>query len=167
MMSQDFKDQVLRETGYRCAVPTCRSILSADSAHLVESEEGKGDSAENLVAICPRCFAQFQEGGIARDSLYGWKLTLASLAKAFDAITVDELLFLATPVAATLRVSGDGVLKFSRLIASGLVTFSVYAQNGALILYHVGFTQKGADLVNAWMRGDRQAITDYFGVAPD
>src|SRR5438552_17459296 len=92
------------------------------------------------------------EGTIARDSIYAWKLMLVSLTRTFDKETIDDLLYLrlATPVVTHLRVTGDGVLKFSRLVASGLATFSVFMQNGPLILYQVGLTQKGAARVSAW-----------------
>lgn len=157
--------QVLTEGGYRCAVPTCRTILAIDIHHMVEVSEGGGNEPGNLLALCPTCHALFHRGEIARDSIYAWKSMLVSLSHAFDTATIDDLLFLATPQAADLRVSGDGVLKFSRLIGAGLATFSLFMANGPLLLYSVGLTQKGVHLINAWRSGDRQAVAQVLGNA--
>ena len=88
---------------------------------------------------------------------------LVSLSRAFDTATIDDLLFLATPEAANLRVSGDGVLRFSRLVGAGLASFNLFMQNGPLILYSVGLTPKGTQLVNAWRSGNRQAVAQVLG----
>lgn len=157
--------QVLTEAGYRCAVPTCRSILAVDIHHIVEVAEGGGNEPGNLLALCPTCHALFHRGEIVRDSIYAWKAMLVSLSHAFDTATIDDLLFLASAPAANLRVSGDGVLKFSRLVAAGLATFSVFMQNGPLILYQVGLTPKGTQLVDAWRSGNRQAVGQVLGNA--
>ena len=157
--------QVLTEAGYRCAVPTCRNILAIEMHHIVEVAEGGGNEAGNLLALCPMCHALFHRGEIVRDSIHAWKSMLVSLSHAFDTATIDDLLFLAAPQAANLRVSGDGVLKFSRLVAAGLASFNLFMQNGPLILYSVGLTQKGAQLVNAWRSGNRQAVAQVLGNA--
>lgn len=157
--------QVLTEAGYRCAVPTCRNILAIDIHHIEEVAEGGGNEPGNLLALCPTCHALFHRGKIVRDSIYAWKTMLVSLSHAFDTATIDDLLFLATESAAKLRVSGDGVLKFSRLIGTGLATFDLYMQNGPLILYQVALTTKGRQLVDAWRSGDRQAVGKVLGDA--
>jgi hypothetical protein len=158
--------QVLTEAGYRCAVPTCRTILAIDIHHIVEVSEGGGNEPGNLLALCPTCHALFHRGEIARDSIYAWKSMLVSFSHAFDTATIDDLLFLGTPQAADLRVSGDGVLKFSRLVAAGLATFSLFMANGPLRLYSVGLTQKGAHLINAWRSGDRPGSPTEHGHPP-
>jgi hypothetical protein len=150
--------QVLTEAGYRCAVPTCRNILAVDIHHLIEVSEGGGNEQGNLIALCPTCHALFHRGTIDRSSLYAYKLMLVSLSSAFDKNTIDDLLFLASPANSNLYVSGDGVLKFSRLVGAGLATFSLFMQNGPMVLYRVGLTQKGADLIQAWKSGDRKQV---------
>ena len=157
--------QVLTEAGYRCAVPTCRNILAIDMHHIVEVAEGGGNEFGNLLALCPTCHALFHRGEIVRDSIYAWKTMLVSLSHAFDTATIDDLLFLATESAAKLPLSGDGVLKFSRLVGAGLATFNLCMQNGPLILYQVSLTPKGRELVNAWRSGDRQAVGQVLGNA--
>ena len=150
---------VLTEAGYRCAVPTCRTILAIDLHHMVEVAEGGSNEVGNLLALCPTCHALFHRGEIARDSIYAWKCVLVSLSHAFDFAALDQLLFLNKLETANLRVSGDGVLQFARLIAAGLATFKLFMQNGPILLYEVTLTDRGKALVDAWSRGDRQAVT--------
>jgi hypothetical protein len=157
--------QVRTEAGYRCAVPTCRGILAIDIHHIVEVAEGGGNKAENLLALCPTCHALFHRGEIARDSIYAWKSMLVALSHAFDTATIDDLLFLAAPEVASLRVSVNGVLKFSRLVGSGLAKFMLVMQNGPLVLYSVSLTPKGVQLVEAWRGGKRQVVALVLGSA--
>jgi HNH endonuclease len=64
-----------------------------------------------------------------------------------------------------LMVSGDGVLKFSHLIASGLVTYQV-AKLYPAILYYVRLTYKGWKVVEAWLSGNRSAVKEALGALP-
>ncbi len=68
---------VLTEAGYRCAAPTCRTILAIDLHHLVWVAEGGPDDASNLLALCPTCHALYHRGEIPREALLIWKRTLA------------------------------------------------------------------------------------------
>jgi hypothetical protein len=156
---------VLAEAGYRCAVPTCRTILAIDPHYIIEISEGSGYVVDNLLALCPTCHSLFHRGVIRRDSIYTWKSVLVTLGQAFDNATVDHLLFLTRPEAKSLRVSGDGVLQFSRLISAGLATFGVAMQNGPLIVYWVTLTNKGKSLVDAWTSGNREAVARAMQVA--
>jgi len=59
----------------------------------------------------------YRRGSIHLDAIYAWKATIVSLSHAFEARTIDDLLFLGNPnMANYLCVSGDGVTKFSGLI---------------------------------------------------
>ena len=157
---------VLTEAGYRCAVPTCRTILAIDLHHIEEVSEGGGNEVGNLLALCPTCHGLYHRGTISRDSIYTWKSVLVSLSQAFDMATVDHLLFLNKPEAENLKVSGDGVIQFSRLISAGLATFRFLMQNGPLVLYAVKLTNKGKLLVEAWSSGNRQAVAEAMNPTP-
>lgn len=160
--------QVLTEAGYRCGVPTCRTILAIDLHHIVEVSDDGDNIASNLLALCPTCHALFHRGTISRESIYAWKAVLVALSQAFDTRAFDNLLFLTTPnVGTQLRVSGDGVLQFSRLIAAGLASFELQMQNGPIVLYSLGLTQKGQLLIDAWMSGDREAVTQALSPPVD
>jgi hypothetical protein len=150
---------VLTEAGYRCAVPTCRNILAIDLHHIVPVKEKGGNVLENLLALCPTCHALYERGTISPEAIYSWKGMLVSLSRAFDTEAIDNLLFCDNLQTKNgLKVSGDGVLKFSSLIAAGLVEFSLFMQNGPLLLYQISLTQKGKLLIDAWKRGDREAV---------
>jgi len=163
---QDVRRRVLTEAGYRCAVPTCRNILAIDLHHIEEVADGGGNDPSNLLALCPTCHALYTRGVITTESIRAWKITLVSLSEAFDRGSVDDLLFLRDLQPQSLAISGDGVLKFSRLIAAGLAQFILMMQNGPIILYEVHLSPKGIQLVDAWKSGDRIAFETALGEPP-
>ncbi len=149
---------VLTEAGYRCAVPTCRTIIAIDLHHIEEVHEGGGNDVGNLIALCPTCHRLYHNGNIKRESIVGWKGMLVALSNAFDTHALDDLIFLNNLQPRELCVSGDGVLKFSPLMAAGLAGFQLLSQNGPLLLYEIGLTPKGESFVIAWQDGDRKAL---------
>ncbi len=159
--------QVLTEAGYKCGNPVCRNVLAIDIHHMEEVSKGGGNTLANLLALCSYCHDLYHRGTILIESIYAWKLVLVSLSHAFDSPTIDDLLFLKAPQTSELLVSGDGVLKFSRLIGSGMAEFKLAMQNGPLILYRVGLTQRGHQLVDAWRSGNREAVRLALGKSED
>lgn len=155
--------KVLTESGYRCGVPTCRGILAIDLHHMAEVKVGGSDTPGNLLPLCPTCHALYHRGTIKQDSIYAWKTILVALSQAFDVMTVDNLLFLRSQDAKALLISGDGVLHFARLVASGLAGFKKTKQNGPLVIYSMHLTQKGTELVSAWASGDWKSIEKALG----
>ncbi|QDU18191.1 HNH endonuclease signature motif containing protein [Urbifossiella limnaea] len=151
--------KVLTESGYRCAVPTCRNILALDMHHIWEVNVGGPDEPWNLIALCPTCHALYHRGTIKEASIFAWKSMLMTLGRAFDLDTIDKLLFLHTIPEQLLVMSGDGVLQFSRLVGAGLVVFSLKANNNwTLVTYQVQLTEKGRLLVTAWKSGDSKEL---------
>ena len=156
--------KVLTESGYRCAVPTCRGILALDMHHVWEVAAGGGDDPANLIALCPTCHALYHRGTISREAIYAYKSMLVAIGRAFDVEAVDRLFFLAMCPKDYLVMSGDGVLHFSRLIAAGLVSVELKANNAwQLVTYAVNISPKGRMLVDAWREGDRTAIAAALG----
>ena len=135
--------------------------------HMEEVAEDAGDEPSNLLPLCPTCHALFHRGEIQRDSIYAWKAVLVSLSHAFDVNTIDDLLFLCMPETQQLGVTADGVLRFSRLIASGLATFQCVMRNNSpehyMAAYRVILTAKGLQLATAWKSGNREAVTELIG----
>lgn len=131
--------------------------------HMEEVEDGGKNEAGNLLPLCPTCHAMYTRGTIKRESIYAWKTMLVSLSHAFDVVTVDHLLFLRPSNAGNLLISGDGVLHFARLIASGLANFKEVQRNGPLVIYTVRLTEKGKRLVSAWVSGDWAKIEKALG----
>lgn len=161
---------VLTESGYRCAVPTCRGILALDMHHIHEVNADGPDELSNLIALCPTCHALFTRGTIKRQSINTWKAMLVALGRAFDARAIDNLLLLAASDKNMLIVSGDGVLHFAQLISSGLVAHSLsdrseshgHPVRAGYGFYFVELTAHGNELVHLWKAGDRQALKEYL-----
>lgn len=151
---------VLAEAGYRCAVPTCRTILAIDLHHIIEVKDDGPNEVWNLIALCPNCHALHTRGDITKDAIDVYKGILVSLNAAFDREAINNLMFLSSLAPNTLRITGDGVLKFSSLIGSGLADFELKSQNGPLLLYEVRLTLKGKKIISAWQSGDRTAVLD-------
>src|SRR5260370_18020118 len=133
----NLKIEVLTEAGYRCAVPTCRTILAIDLHHIVEVQEGGGNELSNLLALCPTCHALYTRGTISRDAINVWKTILVALNHAFDKESISNLLFLNQTISNEVAISGDGVLKLSHLIASGFAINQLCLQMGQLFSFFV------------------------------
>jgi hypothetical protein len=155
---------VLTESGYRCAVPTCRSILALDMHHIWEVNAGGGDDPANLIALCPTCHALYHRGTISSNSIYAYKAMLVAISQAFDLDAIDRLLFLEMKDDDFLIVSGDGTLAFARLTVAGLTTVAMKANNMfELVTYSVNLTPKGRLLIEAWRTGDRARLISALG----
>lgn len=159
----DVRAAVLAESGYKCGNPTCRNVLSLEVHHIVHVEEGGKDDASNLLPLCGHCHGFYHNRQISRQSIFVWKSVLVSLSRAYDVPTLDQLLFLNKSEVQALRISGDGVLPFARLIGGDLATFKLEMENGILRQYSVGLTQKGKQLVSAWQSGDPDAVNKVLG----
>lgn len=156
------RDEVLREAGYKCANPVCRHILTLNLHHIVWVREGGGNEATNLIALCPNCHSLHTSGHISDAAIRHWKGMLHALNHAFNKESMDLLLFLRHEDAQKMWFSGDGVLKFAGLIASGLADFSQHcfttipSSTGPPLssTHKLKLTEKGKILVDAWLSGD-------------
>lgn len=148
----------------------------------------RGGYPRQSIALCGFCHDLYHKGEITREAIRYWKGILVALNHAFNHETIDDLLFLhKIHDSSLLQVSGDGVLRFSRLIAAGLATFSVvvidltthrdvwldferpqisdYVIETYQRRYRVCLTEKGLMLVDAWLKGDRAAVEDALAQA--
>jgi hypothetical protein len=118
--------------------------------HIYEVSAGGGDDPSNLIALCPTDHALYHRGTISGDSIYAYKAMLVAISRAFDLDAVDRLLFLSPCPKDFLILSGDGVLHFSRLVAAGLATVELKANNNfQLVTYAVNISDKGRQLIEA------------------
>lgn len=66
-----------------------------------------------------------------------------------------------------LFITGDGVLKFSHLIASDLADYNMAVKDRVVhFLYYVFLTPKGERIVEAWFSGNRSAVKEALGDLP-
>jgi hypothetical protein len=155
---------VLTESGYRCAVPSCRTILAIDMHHIWEVSAGGSNDPSNLIALCPTCHGLYHRGTIKADSIYAYKAMLVAITRAFDVEAIDRLLFLESCKKDFLVVSGDGLLHFSRLIAAGLAIVEQKSNNNwQIVTYAVNINDKGRQLIEAWKKGDRTHLRQVLG----
>ena len=155
---------VLTESGYRCAVPTCRNILALDMHHLWEVSAGGSDDPSNLIALCPTCHALYHRGTIKAESIYVYKSMLVSITRAFDIEAIDRLLFLNDLTKDFLVVSGDGLLHFGRLIAAGLASVEAKSNNNwQVVTYAINISDKGRQIIEAWKQGNRTRLKTIMG----
>lgn len=179
------KQQVLHEGGYKCANPTCRSILTLDIHHLDYVSEGGDNSPSNLLALCPNCHSLHHKGYIPIISLRTWKMLLLSLNEAFDKHSINILL--ALDKVRNVIISGEGLLNCASLIASGLINVKWLGgdrNNSSLQYlgmlpahdnnpvkdtikegqYSIELSQKGHLLVSAWKNGDQAKAVSAMNV---
>ena len=153
-----------------CGNPACRHILTLELHHMVWVKDDGGNDPINLIALCPNCHSLHTAGHIPSAAIYHWKGILHALNHAFSRESMDLLLFLYTKDAQKMWLSGDGVLKFSGLIAAGLVKFGEQAWKNQMSMRGSGpssshklkLTEKGQALVTAWLTGDEDSYRKYL-----
>jgi hypothetical protein len=162
------RDEVLREAGYKCANPTCRNILTLQLHHIVWVKDDGGSEPTNLIALCGHCHDLHTHGHIPVSAIRHWKGILHALNHAFNKASMDLLLYLNQPEIENVWYTGDGLLRFSGLIAAGLVElaasqYSVGVRFGnspptapPTTAVRVKLTEKGRLLVEAWLKGDEE-----------
>lgn len=158
--------EVLIEAGYRCAVPTCRGILALDLHHIVAVEEDGPNALSNLVALCPTCHALYTRGTISPEAISAWKTMLVALSHAFDTETISHLLFLQQTQTDDVWVTGDGMLRFSHLIAADLAEPHLVQKHDPWCFYIIRLTPKGQRLLDAWCSGNRERVLDALNNLP-
>ncbi len=65
-----------------------------------------------------------------------------------------------------LTLSGDGVLKFSHLIASGFAEYLAATTPNPAMQYYVYLTDKGTRVIKAWLSGNKKAIQEALESLP-
>jgi hypothetical protein len=83
-LSRSERDAILRESGYRCGVPTCNTTIALDIHHIIHISEGGGNDPFNLFAVCPTCHALYHRGVISLESIKEWKARLIAINNAAD-----------------------------------------------------------------------------------
>lgn len=146
----EIKQLVLHESGYKCANPVCRHLITLDIHHLIPVAEDGTDTAENLLPLCPNCHSLHHRGEISSNSIRTWKILLLALNEAYDKRNIDILLAL-DKQKIIKRITGDGLIKLSSLIASELIIIHEYEHHhkggnrGAQYeeMYSIELSQKG------------------------
>jgi hypothetical protein len=170
------RDEILREAGYKCANPVCRNILTLQLHHIQWVAEGGGNEATNLLALCGHCHDLHTQGHIPPEAIRHWKGILHALNSAFSKESMDLLVFLFNAESEKIFYSGDGLLRFASLIASGFAEvidshFGVGVRYGKdspptappSSTHRVRLTDKGRTFVEAWTSGDEAGYRAVLG----
>jgi hypothetical protein len=157
-ISVSVQREVFTEAGYRCANPTCRFPMALEQHHIKWIEDGGGNDPSNLIVLCSNCHDMHTRGTIPQETIIHWKKILLSLNHAFDQDSMDLLLYLRQYGGGLITYSGDGLVRFARLMAAGLAKISgsrPLSPTNTLIYQHgVELTDRGRLLVEAWIAGD-------------
>lgn len=161
-ISPSTRQSAMIETGYRCAVPTCRSSLSLDVHHIIQTSDGGSDKIENLIVLCPTCHMAFHRGTYTEEAIRVWKMTLLQLHNSHDRNAVNLLLFLDRLNFPQFTVTADALLPFAPLVTSGLVNVtpkiftSPATQTSGVNVEHrymVHLSEAGQSFLKAWKDG--------------
>src|SRR5882724_1891745 len=107
-LSEKERHIILREAGYRCAVPGCNTILAIDIHHMVEVSKGGGNEPSNLLALCPTHHALYHRGEITQESIKQWKTRIVALNQVVDvSAEIDKKVQESFARRETLQKSGD------------------------------------------------------------
>lgn len=159
---QAVRREILIEASYRCAVPRCLTALAIDVHHI--DENSFNNEPSNLIALCPTCHSAFHRKTYSVEAIRFWKLMLQQLNAAYDRNTINLLLMLSDfDLRSGFRyeVTGDGLIAFSPLIASGLANITVFYRpdiQRAVPYYEVKLSEKGQATMKAWKAGDPNAL---------
>jgi len=182
------RKEVLIESGYRCANPKCNFPL-IHVHHIVYVQYGGEDTLDNLIALCGNCHPMVHNGTISEEAIRVWKKMIVAANEAWSKDTLNNLLFLDSPIGKQLYLTGDGVVRFSDLIVSGLAfaeridfvnlgdgkseqpifielplnyPYAVSGSELAKTAYVVKLSEKGQRLVEAWKEGSLKKLDAAF-----
>lgn len=162
----------MHEAGYKCANPRCLYPLTLDIHHLYYVSKGGSNEPDNLLPLCPTCHTEHHNGKIPTESLRAWKMVLISLNEAFDRRSISLLLTVADHEYIE-EITGDGIVEYAPLAASGLIVLKPRTWkgfDGSQRTYYVArITDKGKVFVEGWKKGDQSAAipaTPPEGTAP-
>ena len=158
------KRRLLIESGYRCAIPTCRYPIT-ENAHIFSWAESGDHGHHNLIALCPNCHTRYDSGEITKEAIIYYKKKLMFLNDVYSRFELDVLDYLKSKRRALI----PGELLVKRLLEEGIVKIEdeIMTQGFAdgedfLGIFSVVLTEKGAQLLNDWARVDGSLTYDRF-----
>jgi|OpeIllAssembly_1097287.scaffolds.fasta_scaffold48823_2 hypothetical protein len=162
------RELVLLEAGYKCGNPGCRNILTLDLHHIEWVRENGGNEPSNLLPLCGYCHDQHTHGHIPESGIRVWKAVLTALNTP-NRTTVDTLLHVKRlsrdPIGQHAAYSAGDLLQLAPLINGGLIrAVGTQASSGGMgqppfSVFRVSLTQKGEDLIDAWIAGSADQLS--------
>jgi hypothetical protein len=158
----EIKRRILMESGYRCAVPTCRFPIT-EHAHIESWSKTKNYNYENMIALCPNCHTLYDSKKIDKKALIAYKRKLLFLNDVYSRFEIDVLDFLKSHKRALI----PGELLIKRLLEEGLVLHEeeIMIQGfgdgeDILGIFSVVLSDKGKQLLEDWAKVDDSLTID-------
>lgn len=151
------KRAVMEESGYRCAIPTCKSTAALELAHISPWAKVKEHAFDNLIVLCANDHFRFDRGEIPRKSVEVFKANLGLLKSRYsdaerrmlEVFALDQTVPLDNPAAGFPIPGGTGYtmmyLKLDGLV--NIVPNNAISIGGLPPYEVVTLTPKGADVV--------------------
>jgi hypothetical protein len=153
----EIKRRILIESGYRCAVPTCRFPVT-ENAHITSWVETKDHSYENLIALCPNCHTLYDTGKISKEAIIAYKKKLIFLNDVYSRFEIDVLDHLKFHKRALIA----GELSIKRILEEQIVekekvhAWQSYDDGDRIdIFFSVKLSTKGRALLDNWSKIDQ------------
>ena len=160
----EVKRRILMESGYRCAVPTCRFPIT-EKAHIISWAESQDHSYENLIALCPNCHTMYDKGTIERAAIIAYKKKLMFLNDVYSRFELDVLDYMKQHKRALI----PGELFIKRLLDEELVELEdeimiqgFGVDEDILGIFSIVLTDKGRRLLDDWSRVDGSLTHDQL-----
>ena len=152
----EIKRRILIESGYRCAIPTCRFPVT-ENAHIISWAKTSDHSYENLITLCPNCHALYDSGKISKEAIIAYKKKLMFLNEVYSRFELDVLDYLKT----NRKVLLPNEILVKRLIEESLIKIDEvhmsqeYDDAKEMVGYFTAIlTDKGNSLIEAWSKVD-------------
>ena len=153
----EIKRRVLIESGYRCAIPTCRFPVT-ENAHITSWAETKDHSYENLITLCPNCHTLYDTGKISKEAIIVYKKKLMFLNDVYSRFEIDVLDYLKSHKRALIA----GELSIKRILEEQIVekekvhAWQSYDDGDCIdIFFSVKLSAKGIALLDNWSKIDQ------------
>ncbi len=153
----EIKRRILIESGYRCAIPTCRFPVT-ENAHIISWSETGDHSYENLITLCPNCHTLFDSGKLSKEAIIAYKKKLMFLNEVYSRFELDVLDYLKI----NKKVLLPSEILVKRLIEESLIKIDEvhmsqgYGDGKEMLGYFTAIlTDKGNSLIEAWSKVDK------------
>ena len=137
--------QVYAQARFRCSNPQCGQWVALDDQCLVYVDDKGNEIAENLLAMCPRCYRQ----RFSQASRAAWKSVQLAYDSPFDYDSFAFLAFLEA-VGQPLQIDTERLIDIRHVVTTGGVKVAPSASGKEWTLE---LTVKGTLLLEAWRQG--------------
>ncbi|HEY1216703.1 MAG TPA: HNH endonuclease signature motif containing protein, partial [Bryobacteraceae bacterium] len=149
------KREVLMESGYRCAISTCRNE-TVDLAHITPWAKVKQHTFDNLIALCPNCHTMFDNGKIPEAAIRRYKANLAVVNGRYGDLERRVIEALSSePELVTFQLPGGLEILLKYLLEDRIIetySYDPVSVNimGVTSISYYDVTAKGRDFIQRW-----------------